>query len=39
VRRVSIEGFGGATAFLADEAARLITGETRYIDGSYHIID
>ena len=28
-----------ATAFLAHDAARLITGETLYIDGGYHIID
>ena len=30
---------GVATAFLAHDAARLITGETLYIDGGYHIID
>ena len=30
---------GIATAFLAHDAARLITGETIYIDGGYHIID
>ena len=28
-----------ATAFLAHDAARLMTGETLYIDGGYHIID
>jgi hypothetical protein len=28
-----------ATAFLAHDAARLITGEPLYIDGGYHIID
>ena len=28
-----------ATAFLAHDAARLITGETLYVDGGYHIID
>jgi enoyl-[acyl-carrier protein] reductase I len=39
VRRVSIEDVGVATAFLAREAARLITGETLYIDGGYHITD
>jgi len=26
-------------AFLAPDAARLITGETLYVDGGYHIID
>jgi enoyl-[acyl-carrier protein] reductase I len=26
-------------AFLAHDSARLITGETLYIDGGYHIID
>jgi enoyl-[acyl-carrier protein] reductase I len=36
---VSIEDVGAATAFLAHDAARLITGETMYIDGGYHIID
>jgi len=36
---VSIEDVGLATAFLAHDAARLITGETLYIDGGYHIID
>jgi enoyl-[acyl-carrier protein] reductase I len=36
---VSIEDVGVATAFLAHDAARLITGETLYIDGGYHIID
>ena len=36
---VSIEDVGMATAFLAHDAARLITGETLYIDGGYHIID
>ena len=30
---------GVATAFLAHDAARLITGETLYIDGGYHIMD
>jgi enoyl-[acyl-carrier protein] reductase I len=37
--RVSIEDVGRATAFLATDAARLMTGETLYIDGGYHIID
>lgn len=36
---VSIDDVGMATAFLAHDAAKLITGETLYIDGGYHIID
>jgi enoyl-[acyl-carrier protein] reductase I len=36
---VSIEDVGVATAFLAHDAARLITGETLFVDGGYHIID
>ena len=36
---VNIDDVGAATAFLALDAARLITGETMYIDGGYHIID
>jgi enoyl-[acyl-carrier protein] reductase I len=36
---VSIDDVGVATAFLAHDAARLLTGETLYIDGGYHIID
>jgi enoyl-[acyl-carrier protein] reductase I len=36
---VSIEDVGAATAFLALDAAKLITGETLYVDGGYHIID
>jgi enoyl-[acyl-carrier protein] reductase I len=36
---VSIEDVGIATAFLAHDAARLITGATLYVDGGYHIID
>jgi enoyl-[acyl-carrier protein] reductase I len=36
---VTIDDVGAATAFLAHDAARLITGETLYIDGGYHIID
>jgi enoyl-[acyl-carrier protein] reductase I len=36
---VSVEDVGRATAFLATDAARLMTGETLYIDGGYHIID
>src|SRR4051794_28862917 len=38
-RLVSIDDVGVATAFLAHDAARLMTGETLYIDGGYHIID
>ena len=36
---VSIEDVGVAVAFLAMDPAKLITGETLYIDGGYHIID
>jgi enoyl-[acyl-carrier protein] reductase I len=36
---VSIDDVGHATAFLALDAAKLITGTTLYIDGGYHIID
>ena len=36
---VSIDDVGLATAYLATDAARLITGSTLYIDGGYHIID
>lgn len=36
---VTIEDVGLATAFLAHDAARLITGDTLFIDGGYHIID
>jgi enoyl-[acyl-carrier protein] reductase I len=36
---VSIDDVGFTTAFLAHDAARLITGETLYVDGGYHIID
>ena len=35
---VSIEDVGVATAFLAHDAARLITGETLYIDGGVNIM-
>jgi enoyl-[acyl-carrier protein] reductase I len=38
-RLVSIDDVGLATAYLATDAAKLITGETIYIDGGYHIID
>jgi enoyl-[acyl-carrier protein] reductase I len=36
---VSIDDVGVATAFLAHDAAKLITGETLYVDAGYHIID
>jgi enoyl-[acyl-carrier protein] reductase I len=36
---VSIDDVGVAVAFLATDAAKLITGDTLYIDGGYHIID
>ncbi len=36
---VSIDDVGVATAFLAHDAARLITGDTLYVDGGYHVID
>jgi enoyl-[acyl-carrier protein] reductase I len=36
---VGIEDVGIATAFLAHDATRLITGETLYVDAGYHIID
>lgn len=35
---VSIEDVGVATAFLATDYARLITGDTMYVDGGYHIV-
>ena len=38
-RLVSIEDVGVAVAFLSMDGAKLITGETLYIDGGYHIID
>ena len=38
-RLVSVDDVGNATAFLALDGARLITGETLYIDGGYHIMD
>ena len=38
-RLVSIDDVGAATAFLAHDAARLITGETVFVDGGYHVID
>ncbi|MGC2395073.1 MAG: SDR family oxidoreductase, partial [Rhodomicrobium sp.] len=36
---VSVMDVGLATAFLAHDAARLITGDTLYVDGGYHVID
>lgn len=36
---VSIDDVGVAVAFLAMNGAKLITGETMYIDGGYHIMD
>jgi enoyl-[acyl-carrier protein] reductase I len=38
-RLVSIDDVGAATAFLALDGAKLITGGVVYIDGGYHIID
>jgi enoyl-[acyl-carrier protein] reductase I len=35
---VSIEDVGSTTAFLATDYARLMTGETIYVDGGYHIV-
>ena len=36
---VSIDDVGMATAFLAHDSAKLITGQVLYVDGGYHIID
>jgi enoyl-[acyl-carrier protein] reductase I len=36
---VSIADVGAATAFLAHDAARPITGDTIYVDGGYHVVD
>ena len=36
---ISIDDVGVATAFLAHDAARLMTGDVIYIDGGYHIMD
>jgi len=36
---VSIDDVGVAVAFLCMNGAKLITGETLYVDGGYHIID
>ena len=35
---VTIEDVGMATAFLATDYAKLITGDTMYFDGGYHIV-
>lgn len=37
-RLVTIEDVGVATAVLATDYAKLITGETVYVDGGYHIL-
>jgi len=36
---VNIDDVGVATAILAHDAAKLITGDTVFIDGGYHIVD
>jgi len=36
---VTIDDVGAATAFLALDGARLVTGGVIYVDGGYHIID
>src|SRR5215472_11860225 len=38
-RLVSIDDVGAAVAILAMDVAKLITGETVYIDAGYHVID
>ena len=35
---VTIEDVGTATAFLASDFAKLITGDTMHVDGGYHIV-
>lgn len=35
---VTIEDVGMATAFLASDYAKLISGDTMYVDGGYHIV-
>ncbi|TVR96204.1 MAG: enoyl-[acyl-carrier-protein] reductase FabI [Rhodospirillales bacterium] len=35
---VTIEDVGAATAFLASDYAKLITGDTIYVDGGYHVV-
>jgi enoyl-[acyl-carrier-protein] reductase (NADH) len=39
VKDASIDDVGVAVAFLSMNGAKLITGETLYINGGYHIID
>jgi enoyl-[acyl-carrier protein] reductase I len=36
---VTIDDVGVATAFLALDGARALTGDTLYVDGGYHVID
>lgn len=36
---VSVDDVGMAVAFLGMDATKLITGETLYIDGGYHVVD
>jgi enoyl-[acyl-carrier protein] reductase I len=36
---VDIDDVGAACAFLAHDAARLMTGQVLYVDGGYNIID
>ena len=36
---VNIDDVGVATAILAHDAAKLVTSDTVFIDGGYHIID
>ena len=38
-RLVGIDDVGATCAFLAHDAARLMTGQVIYVDGGYHIID
>jgi len=35
---LSIEDVGRATALMATDAAQLVTGETLYVDGGYHVV-
>ena len=35
---VTIEDVGMPTAFLATDYAKLITGDTIYVDGGYHVV-
>ena len=35
---LTIEDVGMATAFLATDYAKLITGDTTYVDGGYHVL-